>query len=147
MSSVRFIWTGRKNVGKMIAMATKARKPRSRPPTTLGEVLTAARKKFDPMPSYETIARNLSIEVSHWTVSKYHTDVVQVPDVEIIQALIDLYGLTLADLPADVRERCERLRDRLIAASSRVVRPGLEPGTCGSRPYPPEPYVTARQVA
>lgn len=109
-------------------MATQSRKPRSREPApklaldrTLGEVFTDARDAMKPKLGYQAIAHRLyaqsHIDISHTTVAKYHTDVVQLPDVEIVLALVDFYGLTLTDLPDGIRGRCERLRDRLAAVS------------------------------
>jgi hypothetical protein len=94
---------------------TEQRKARS-----LGQVFSAQREALDPMPSYEAIAKRLMpVEASHTTVAKYHADVVRLPDIEIVQALMDFYGMSLKDLPDDVRFRCERVRDGLVAASHR----------------------------
>lgn len=107
------VWTPPKKVGKLRVMAKRPHK------RTLGEVLTEARDALDPPPSFEQIARQLEgVTVSFQTVINYHDDAVAKPSVEIVQALVDFYGLTLTDLPDDLRERCELLRDRLVAASS-----------------------------
>lgn len=129
------LWTFAKKVGKLRAVAKKQ--------PTLGQVLKAARKEAGD-PAFDTIARRLEIDwgvmVTYQTVINYHDDAVAKPDLEIVQALVAYYGLTLADLPADIRERCERLRDRLVAASanhpSRTGRKGYAPRD--SNPEPAE---------
>lgn len=106
-------WTPAKKVGKLRVVAKRTQN------RTLGEVLTEARDALDQPPSFEQIARRLQgVTVSFQTVINYHDDAVAKPSVEIVQALVDFYGLKLTDLPDDLRERCEQLRDRLVAAST-----------------------------
>jgi hypothetical protein len=100
-------------------VASAAKKPRK--PVTLGGLLRAARERDADALSFEKMARHFEkvygVDVTGQTLSNYHHDEVQKPNVEIVLVLVEYYGLKFRDLPADIRIRCEQTLERFVSAT------------------------------
>lgn len=113
-------------------MASRAARKRNESPQSLGELLSQAHGKAEAEHgrlSWGHIAREMAerhrISVTDQTIGDYHNDQGgRRRNPLLVAALIDFYGLSLSDVPADDAERIVLARDLL-----KKVTPGTPPGT------------------
>lgn len=96
---------------------------------TVSEIFTAAKEAHDDV-AYADIAIDVSARVGYTVniemVRQYHLGLTkQRPNLAVIAAIADFYGLKAAELPADVVELCSRSR----AIFDGIGVPSTPPGT------------------